>query len=211
MEKRRSPIIGLLVVLTVVVSIAIIQFTPLKFLNINFGGGGPFVINISFGGGQTNIINGGSQNGGKSSATSIVAPTQVGVQETVKVPFSSVICGRSSNPVKTRHAFEGKVSITVSGVGHARSTDWSDALYIYTDASGKSVSPYHNNSEGGIMFIDGQPVDNFVKPDSIPAYNPTHTYTFTIHAPGGLLSFSVADCKPGNNSGSYTIIVSSTS
>lgn len=106
--------------------------------------------------------------------------------------------------VTTVRSFSGPVTITVSGTGKAQATFTSDAFYIFTNASGQSVSPSHHTFAG--LCINGQRVDKFVQ--AIPAYSPDHTYRITIIAPGGPLTFGVCDTNLSDNSGSFTIKIS---
>lgn len=116
------------------------------------------------------------------------------------VPFNKGI-----DSAKTTQSFSGPTKITVSGTGQASRTHFNDAFYIYTDEAGHSlVSPQHLNYAD--LCINGKSVGSFVQP--IPAYNSSHTYTFTINAPGGPLTFGVCDDNFTDNTGSYTVMFS---
>lgn len=121
--------------------------------------------------------------------------------ETVTVPFTGGI-----SAVHTTNSYSGPVTLTVSGTGQASGTMYTDAFYIYTDSAGNGViahRPSQNN--WWALWINNAPADNLVQP--IPAYRSDHTYTFTINAPGGQLTFGVGDSNPADNTGAYTITV----
>jgi hypothetical protein len=118
--------------------------------------------------------------------------------ETFTVPFTDGTSG-----VSTQYSYSGTVQVIVSGVGQASSTQWSDAFYRYTDTSGNLLNP-PDHASCWVMYINSQPTDHFV---STPAYNSSHSYTFTMTAPGGPLSFGVCDGVTTDNYGSYTVTV----
>lgn len=122
--------------------------------------------------------------------------------ETITVPFANGTLG-----VATRHSYTGPVTIVISGVGQAGGSAWSDAFYVYTDLSGQPIQPIHYATlfYDWTLWINGAPADRFLRP--IPPYNPRHTYTFTIHAPGGPLRFAVGDTLTSDNSGAYSVRV----
>jgi serine/threonine protein kinase len=131
-------------------------------------------------------------------AVSTPTPTPPPTTETFMVPFTDGIAG-----VSTQHSYSGTVQVTVSGTGQTASTKWSDAFYIYTDSSGNPLNPpFHASC--WVMTINGQSTNAFV---STPAYQGSHSYTFTMTAPGGPLSFGVCDGVPTDNTGSYTVTV----
>ena len=121
--------------------------------------------------------------------------------ETITVPFRAGIGG-----IQTTRSFSGPVTVTVSGVGQASGTSYSDAFYIYTDYLGNPITPVHPPGPYNYtLWINDGPADLYVSP--IPAYNPQHVYTFSIVAPGGKLQFAVGDQLSGDNSGDYTVTV----
>ncbi|MGH2496830.1 MAG: serine/threonine protein kinase [Ktedonobacteraceae bacterium] len=122
-------------------------------------------------------------------------PDPVPVTETLGVPFTS-------SGVATTHSYNGTVTISVSGTGQASQTQYSDAFYVYTNKAGTPNTPYH--AVCWVLNINGQATDNFV---SLPPYNPSHSYTFQIDAPGGQLTFNVCDGDHADNTGSYSITV----
>ncbi len=125
-------------------------------------------------------------------------PTTTPITETVVAAFTS-----GPYAVTTTYSYSGTVSITVSGEGQASQTQYSDALYVYTDNNGNAVTPKHSSC--WVLYIDDKPVDDFTS--SIPAYQSSHSYSFTINAPGGTLTFGVCDSMTSDNTGSYTITV----
>ncbi len=121
--------------------------------------------------------------------------------ETLTVPFASGTAG-----VRTSQSYTGLVTVTITGVGQAAGTAWSDAFYVYTDYSGQPITPVHPTSfHNWTLWINGGPADNFVQP--IPPYSPDHRYTLIINAPGGPLTFGVGDTLTWDNSGAYIVTV----
>ncbi len=118
--------------------------------------------------------------------------------ETFTVPFTDGTSG-----VSTQNSYSGTVQITVSGSGQAASTKWSDAFYIYTDSSGNLINP-PDHASCWVMDINSESTDSFV---STPSYNSSHSYTFTMTAPGGPLSFGVCDGVTTDNTGSFSVTV----
>lgn len=122
-------------------------------------------------------------------------------KETLIVPFTGGIEG-----VPTVNSYSGWVLIKVRGIGQASGDEWSDAFYIFTDAEGNPIEPYHPEEWYNFtLWINDGPADMFVDP--IPAYNPGHVYTFEINARGRSLTFAVGDVGVGDNSGQYEIVV----
>ncbi len=129
----------------------------------------------------------------------------ISTQETVVVPFTSGTIG-----VSTTQSYSGNVAVTVSGTGQAAGTQWSDAFYIYTDSSGQPITPWHpTDYYNWSLWINELPVDSFLA--SIPSYDPTHIYSFTISVPTGYINFAVGDLSADDNTGSYVITLTPTS
>ncbi len=138
-------------------------------------------------------------------------PTLASTKETLLVDFlKNTTCNTTSTGVKTAHRYRGKTRLTIHGTGYAKGKQLSDAFYIYTDEHLHAIQPLHDDGIGAILFINNQPADNFIQ-GAIPAYNAQsdHSYTFSINAPAGQLTFSVGDCKADNNKGTYSITISS--
>ncbi|GAC1620607.1 MAG: hypothetical protein NVS4B11_12920 [Ktedonobacteraceae bacterium] len=134
-------------------------------------------------------------------ATNTPTPTPTPVTETVTANFKG-----GYTAVQTTNSYSGTVTIAVSGVGQAYNVScYSDAFYVYTDQQGNAVTPFHRTSTPNwVMMINDKHTDAFV---SLPTYNANHTYTFTITAPGGPLSFGVDDNVTSDDSGAYTVTV----
>ena len=105
----------------------------------------------------------------------------------------------------TKYTYTGTVSISVSGTGQADSTSYSDALYIYTATNGSAITPKH--SDCWVLYIDAQSVQTFTPNNSVPAYQSSHSYSFSINAPGGTITFGVCDSYTSDNTGYYSITV----
>ena len=131
---------------------------------------------------------------------SMAGTTKGGVtSESLTVPFRLGAAG-----VQTTNSYGGRTQVKVRGTGQASSTEWSDAFYIFTNAQGDPVEPYHPEF-WFMLWINGDPVDAFV--DRIPPYNPSHVYVFQISAPEGPLTFAVGDLGIDDNAGEYQIVV----
>ncbi|MEA3334574.1 MAG: sugar-binding protein [Chloroflexota bacterium] len=121
--------------------------------------------------------------------------------ETIVVPFADGTVG-----TQTSLSYSGRVRVTVSGVGQANATSYSDAFYIYTDNAGNPIPPVHPTAWfNWTLWINDGPADRFVDP--IPAYRDDHVYSFTIEAPGGPLTFAVGDALINDNTGEYIVTV----
>jgi len=135
-----------------------------------------------------------------SAQESMAGTTQGGVtSETLTVPFRLGAAG-----VQTTNSYGGRTQVKVRGTGQASGAEWSDAFYIFTNAQGDPVEPYHPDF-WFTLWINGVPVDAFV--DRIPPYNPSHVYVFQISAPEGPLTFAVGDLGIDDNAGEYQIVV----
>lgn len=139
-----------------------------------------------------------SQSANLPQATLSIYPTN----EIVIVPFISGTTG-----VQTSQSYSGLIGVSVSGVGQASGTEWSDAFYVYTNSEGEPVEPHHPQELFNFtLWIDHQPADNIVQP--IPLFNDTHEYTFFMETSGNPIHFGVGDVFTIDNTGNYTITVS---
>lgn len=131
-----------------------------------------------------------------------IVPTHVAraASETVIVPFTSGDIG-----VQTQNTYSGNVTITVSGFGQAAGTSLSDAFYRFAEDGGST--PIVPELTTFALLINGQLAANYLQLP--PAYRSDHTYTFTIHAPGARLRFSLAvgDAFVADNSGEFVVIL----
>lgn len=66
------------------------------------------------------------------------------------------------------------------------------------------IAPYHPVRDCWVLEINGQPADHDT---SLPTYNPHHSYTFTINAPGGILTFDACDGMRSDTTGSVYITI----
>jgi hypothetical protein len=159
---------------------------------------------VSSANGSTILVPQSSTQGAGTQATSQATPT-VAVPTATPLPAEgpiNVLFTGGSNAVQSNRSYTGAVTLTVSGTGQAQGTSYSDAFYIYTDLKGNNISsPTHHPF--ATLCINGQEVGHFVQ--SIPPYSATHTYTFTITAPGGPLIFGVCDTKIVDNTGLFSI------
>ena len=110
-----------------------------------------------------------------------------------------------SHAVTTRHEYSGTVTLTVSGIGQASSTAYTDAFYILTDYSGNPIDPVH--PQEFVFSINGHLAEDLIPGHQVPTYRPDHVYTFEIDAPGGTLFMGVSDGFTADNTGSYVITI----
>ncbi len=142
-------------------------------------------------------------------ATDDVTPTATAVPITPTVALRVreaplVVPFVNRNGVTSTQSYSGSTAVTVSGTGQAQGKQFSDAFYLYTDGSGKAITPVHPKVNG-LLCIDSKPIDAYVQ--TIPAYNPAHTYPVTLNAPGGPLKFGVCDVPTAfaDNTNAFTI------
>jgi hypothetical protein len=126
--------------------------------------------------------------------------TNASPKEILAVPFTSGLNGAT-----TKYSYTGIVTLTVSGTGQAFNKEYSDAFYVFTINNGQTQVTGYRVS-GFSLCINYQAVDHFVQ--SIPEYNPTHSYSLQIDAPGGFLTFGICDNGVSDNSGSFTVTIS---
>ena len=189
-KKLNQPVPRFIRIVNTLVAVLVVSVLVSSFIALHN------IFNSTTGGGST--AHSGVMATPTNTATATPDPSPTPITETVVANFTA-----SPNTVTTTHSYSGTVSISVSGVGQAAQTAYSDAFYIYTDNFGNAVTPRH--SACWVLYIDDKPVDDFTS--SIPAYTSSHSYSFTITAPGGTLTFGVCDSVTSDNTGSYTITV----
>lgn len=124
--------------------------------------------------------------------------------ESLVVPFDG-----GPQAVATANTYSGVVTVTVTGIGQASGTQFSDAFYLLTDHAGNPIIPYHPTSEyNWVLWINGQHAENLIEGQQVPVYRSDHSYTFRINAPGGKLTFGVGDIYTVDNAGSYSVSIS---
>jgi len=110
----------------------------------------------------------------------------------------------SGQGVATQYSYSGTVSISISGYGQASSTEYSDAFYIYTDASGNPL-PTPHTATCWVLFINGQTADSSV---GLPSYNSSHVYTVSMSlSQPATINFGICDGQPSDNTGYLTVTV----
>lgn len=124
--------------------------------------------------------------------------------EVLIAEFANGVHGATS-----RYEYSGRVTLTVSGIGQASGTQYTDAFYVLTDSDGRPVDPEY--AGGWILSINGSLAEYMIPNREIPPYRSDHVYTFDIEAPGGNLTFGVYDFYTPDNTGSYIIQIHGTS
>ena len=118
--------------------------------------------------------------------------------ESIHVPYLGGIWA-----VQTQNSYAGTTMVNVSGIGQSSGTAYTDAFYLFTDGEGNRVTPEHPTD--WILTINGDFAHYLIPNQEIPVYNEDHTYTFTIIAPGGKLTFGVRDGYAADNTGRYIV------
>jgi hypothetical protein len=118
--------------------------------------------------------------------------------ESLVVPFTGGL-----QAVVTRNAYSGIVTLTVTGIGQASGTSYTDAFYLLTDYAGNPIPPIV--PDGWTLTINGNLAKELIPGRQVPAYRGDHSYTFQINAPGGRLTFGVSDIYTADNTGSYSV------
>jgi hypothetical protein len=134
------------------------------------------------------------------SLSSMWHPVATSNSESLVVPFAGGI-----QAVTTGNEYSGSVTLTVTGIGQASGTAYTDAFYLLTDSAGNPVPPTIPN--GWTLAINGNLAKELIPGQQVPAYQSNHSYTFQIDAPGGRLTFGVHDTYTLDNTGSYSVII----
>jgi hypothetical protein len=108
------------------------------------------------------------------------------------------------NSAQTRNSYSGEVFLTVSGSGQSSSSEYTDAFYVFTDPDGNETFP---SIIGFSLAINGRLAREFIPDQRVPLYRDDHVYSFSIMAPGGVLTFGVHDEYIFDNMGSYQVTV----
>lgn len=107
--------------------------------------------------------------------------------------------------VSTTNLYSGIVPVSVTGTGQSMAIAYNDAFYVYTSRDdGSPITP--QIMDFYMLFIDNQPASRLA---AAPAYNPEHSYQFTIDA-GSIprtISFKIGDDILPDNSGFFIIDV----
>ncbi len=140
--------------------------------------------------------------------------------EVLSAPFTS------DTGVGTSNQYHDYVLVTVAGTGQSVGTAFNDAFYVFTDQAGNPVAPVNDADFYQVRFSTapmaplqpGFDAKNFivydvgtgtqVAPPYVPAYNPSHNYSFVVPV-GGLntLYFGVSDGIFSDNSGGYRVSI----
>jgi PEP-CTERM motif len=146
----------------------------------------------------------------------LVAMTLLGsgsaVAETVTASFTAPDGGVTSG------LYSGIVHVTVSGFGQSLADDLNDAFYLYSPVS--IWNPPFHDAFGYYQLAFGtsalvpndasQAASNFIV-GGLPAYNPSHVYSFDLDTGSvelGQLHFGVSDGIFADNAGAFTIEIS---
>jgi hypothetical protein len=108
--------------------------------------------------------------------------------------------------VTTAGAYEGIVSVTVSGVGQALGNAFSDAFYLLPTGG---FPPTHTGTWNLGFGKPLQDAANFIV-GGLPAFNPTNIYNFDLNTGVSVptqLHFGLIEESYTDNSGAYTIVV----
>ena len=112
---------------------------------------------------------------------------------------------KGTSGVATRHTYSGTVWLIIAGIGQAAGQSYSDAFYLYADASGAYLPP--ENPDEFILTINQDLAQSVITGGRIPEFRDDHIYTVEINAPGGVLTFGIADGFSVDNSGGYSVFI----
>jgi hypothetical protein len=130
----------------------------------------------------------------------LLATTARASAEVVYAPFIE------PGGVTTVGAYEGIVSVTVSGIGQALADLFSDAFYLLPTGGNPAIHTVTWNLGFGTPLQDAA---NFIV-GGLPAFNPTNIYSFNLNTGVSVptqLHFGLIDENYTDNSGAYTIVV----
>src|SRR5262249_48852288 len=144
-----------------------------------------------------------------------MSPPSLAAGETITVPFAA--CGG----VQTAGTYSGLVQVTVTGYGIVTpGNPGHDGFYGLTVADptvAKDPCPdcfrFARVSEGGCTCFVECSEDHAVSSILVgpyPAFDPGHSYSVTLDlgtAPPDRLSFGIADCGCGDNSGQFVVTI----
>ncbi len=124
--------------------------------------------------------------------------------ETITVPFTTPDGGVTSG------LYAGTVRVTVSGTGFSLGSQINDAFYLV--ASATHDPDYYQLTFDTVPLVPFEPARDayhFI-PTGLPAYDPTHVYSFLLDTgvtTPSALHFGVSDGAFGDNGGAYTVTV----
>jgi hypothetical protein len=121
------------------------------------------------------------------------------VVETMTVPFDKI------EATYSQYAYQGRVTLVLSGTGQAAGSDFSDAFYQFTQNGQPLAQPLLGQFD---LEIDGQrAIDTLELRENPPAYHTSHRYTVTydVGATPRPIAFRISDSIVDDNSGSFTI------
>lgn len=110
--------------------------------------------------------------------------------------------------------YSGTVHITISGTGQSAGTAFNDAFYVYSPGAPLHFSDYYQLTFGTSTLLPFTPSQDAYLAiiGGVPAYNASHTYSFDLNTGAAVptkLHFGVSDGNFTDNSGSYSISVTS--
>lgn len=124
--------------------------------------------------------------------------------ETLNASFTQPDGGVSVN------SYKGVVTLTLSGVGQSLGDQFNDAFYLINSQT--NDGSYYQLTYSPTTLVPFDPAHDaknaLVGP--LPAYDPSHVYTFQLDTgltTPGQLHFGVSDGNFSDNSGAYTITI----
>ena len=133
---------------------------------------------------------------------SIIIPETIDeaqIVETIIVPFNKL------EATYSEQAYQGRVTLVLSGTGQAAGSDFSDAFYQFTQNSQPLAQPLLGQFD---LEIDGQrAIDTLGLRENPPAYTSSHRYfvTYDVGETPRRIAFRISDSIVDDNSGSFTI------
>jgi hypothetical protein len=120
--------------------------------------------------------------------------------EILTVPFSRL------EPTYTQHAYDGVVTLVISGTGQAGGTDWSDAFYLYMHSDGTLYDP--PQLEHFDLEIDGErAIAALDRVENPPPFSRDHVYhvTYDVGSEARRIAFRISDSLVDDNKGEFRI------
>gem|GEM_PF-4610662 len=112
----------------------------------------------------------------------------------------------------TVNGYDQQILVDVSGIGQSLGNCQNDAFYVLLGCQLVQDGRYYQLSFGTsplVIFNPDQDAINFIV-GGLPAYNPTHDYSFILNTGATVLTqlhFGVSDGEFDDNSGAYQITV----
>src|SRR3989338_5237192 len=106
-------------------------------------------------------------------------------------------------PAQTRNKYSGIVEVEMDGMIQASGTSLSDAYYILTDYSGKTVTPIKANEFG--LYVNGRRVQDFYPQGYVQGSQ--YYFKLALGDTPKAITFAIGDLYTSDNAGAFKIAV----